>query len=261
MDRRLFIKTTLIGNLALSTTAFKTGKTHILTLSFDDGFKKSFYRIADIYEEFGLHACLNVIASGHLPSFQAVGQYILPELMGNFDDWNRLQERGHEVMPHSWQHLNLVQQPFEKATTLITRCLEYFEANLEGYRSSDAIFNFPFNASTPELEAFALTKVRAVRTSGKTALNPIPDSSVPVILGCQSKGPENIDHWVEQQVNEFLASSGGWLILNTHGLDEEGWGPMSATFLYDLLKRITKLKKLEILPAGEVLKKTTISKK
>ncbi|NBC02778.1 MAG: hypothetical protein GVY20_03640 [Bacteroidetes bacterium] len=38
-------------------------------------------------------------------------------------------------------------------------------------------------------------------------------------------GPGNIDNWVEQQVNTFLESDGGWLVLNVHGLDDEGWGP------------------------------------
>ncbi|RQH13006.1 hypothetical protein D5R40_34665, partial [Okeania hirsuta] len=65
--------------------------------------------------------------------------------------------------------------------------------------------------------------------------------------------PKNIDSWVKKQVNRFLKSDGGWLILNVHGLDDEGWGPMSTTFLRKLLKRLTKVETLEILPTGYVL--------
>ncbi|NBC66296.1 MAG: hypothetical protein GVY07_11665, partial [Bacteroidetes bacterium] len=91
MKRRSFLKASLLGTMGLGLKAcVQPKKTHILTLSFDDGFKKSFYKIADIYEEYGLSACLNIIASGHLPSFQKVDEWILPELMGNFDDWNAL---------------------------------------------------------------------------------------------------------------------------------------------------------------------------
>lgn len=112
MDRRTFIKTTAISSIVFGFGGFNGNKkTHILTLSFDDGFRKSFYKVANIYESRGLSACFNVIASGHLPEFQAVGKWILPELMGSFDDWNTLKSRGHEVMPHSWKHLNLTQQP------------------------------------------------------------------------------------------------------------------------------------------------------
>ena len=39
-------------------------KSHLVTLSFDDGFKKSFARIAEIYEKHKLSACLNVVAAG-----------------------------------------------------------------------------------------------------------------------------------------------------------------------------------------------------
>jgi len=257
MDRRTFIKSTVISSIAFGVSGFTgMGKTHILTLSFDDGFKNSFYKIADIYESHGLSACFNVIASGHLPGFEAVGKWILPELMGDFDDWNTLKSRGHEVMPHSWQHLNLTEQPLEEAKALIEKCLDYFEANLDGYKSSEAVFNFPFNASTPELEAFAMSKALAIRSHGDSAVGEIPKPQKSFRKGCWSKGPENIDNWVEDQVNNFLSSTGGWLILNTHGLDHEGWGPMSTGYLKGLIARLVKVEKLEIMPTGSVLKRS-----
>jgi hypothetical protein len=39
-------------------------KPHVVTLDFDDGFKKSFARIADIWGKHKLSACLNVGAAG-----------------------------------------------------------------------------------------------------------------------------------------------------------------------------------------------------
>lgn len=260
MKRRSFLKKSLLGTVGLGLGALpQPEKNHILTLSFDDGFKKSFYKIADIYEEHGLSACLNVIASGHLPTFQKVDEWILPELMGDFDDWNALQARGHEIMPHSWQHLNLANQPLDEAKELIVRCLDYFEEHLDGFNASEAVFNYPFNSSTPELEEFTLTKVRALRSNGETAWNPIPASSESFRIGCRSMGPDNIDNWVEQQVNDFLKIDGGWLVLNVHGLDNEGWGPISTPYLENLIARLVKVEKLEILPAGEVLRRSVTS--
>lgn len=268
MDRRTFVKTSMLS------TAFAAGcsnesprppdrivesKSHVLTLSFDDGFKKSFLKIADIYDEFGLRACLNVIAAAHFPSFQGVDQWIRPELMGDFADWNSLVARGHEVMPHSWLHNNLVEQPLEKAEELIGKCLDYFEQNLEGYIPSNAVFNFPFNASNQQLETFALKRVRAVRSGGGSPVNPVPTSTQPTRLACWSHGPNNSDQWVQEQVNKFLMSDGGWLILNLHGLDDEGWGPISTNYLNSLLERLTSIERVEVLPAGEVLNRTTDS--
>lgn len=255
MERRSFIRTTLFGSLAAGTFKFTSkDKTHILTLSFDDGFKKSFHQTADIFERYNLHACLNVIASGHLQNYKEPNTYH-KDARGDFNDWNALQKRGHEIMPHSWDHSHLVKMPLDQAKEDILKCLNYFKENLEGFDASKAVYNFAYNESTPELDQFTLTKVRAVRTQGDTALNPIPSTRGHERLGCFSFGPENADKWLEQQVNEFIAGKGGWLILNLHGLDDEGWGPVSSHYLDDLLKRLIKIDYIDILPAGAVLAK------
>ena len=95
-----------------------------------------------------------------------------------------------------------------------------------------------------------------MRTRAKAEFNSIPKTSDPVRLGCHSNGPNNIDAWVDQKIDEFLAGSDGWLILNLHGLDDEGWGPISTQFLSDLLERLVKIDSLEVLPVGEVLNRT-----
>ncbi len=261
MRRRNFIKTTALGSLAVGIGAWiSPPKTHILTLSFDDGFKKSFYRIAEIHEAYGLKACLNVIATGHRKSFNTEPKWIPQHLLGNFDDWNALRSRGHELMPHTWAHLNLTEIPEAKAKRNIEKCFDYFERHLEGYRSSEAVYNFAYNASTPELEDFVLQRVPALRTGGwlvlkDTMVNLIPVGPAPKRLGCWSHGPGFCDHYVEEEINKFLASPGGWLILNLHGLDEEGWGPVSTAYLDKLLKRLVTVNYLEVLPTGTVLKK------
>lgn len=261
MRRRNFIKTTTLGALAMGAAGWiKPPKTHILTLSFDDGFKKSFYRIAEIHEEYGLKACLNIIATGHRKNFNTEPKWIPQEILGDFHDWNTLKSRGHEVMPHTWKHLNLTEIPEKEAKKNIEKCLRYFEKHLADYRSSEAVYNFAYNASTPELDAFALQQVRAVRTGGwlvlrDTKLNLIPTTPKPGALGCWGHGPDFCDDYVEMEVNEFLAGPGGWLILNLHGLDEEGWGPVRTSYLDGLLKRLSSISYLDVLPTGEVLKR------
>ena len=256
MKRRQFIKTTAAGALipSLGFRPSSATKTHILTFSFDDGFKKSFIKLAEIHEEYGLKACLNVIASGHFPDFEAVDDWILPELMGDFDTWNNLAFRGHEVMPHSWEHNNLAKLDPQEAKKLISKCITYFNENLMRFNPEKAVFNFPFNSSTDELNQHALTLVRAVRTRGN-AINPLPSKNTKRVLGCTTNGPGNNDEWVEEKVNNFLNSEGGWLVFNLHGLDEEGWGPISTTYFVELLEKLVVVKNLEIIPAGMALEK------
>ena len=83
MKRRQFIKATAAISTLAPALGFKSSnaeKTHLISFSFDDGFKNSFLKLADIHEEYGLKACLNVIASGHFPDFKKVDDWILPEL-------------------------------------------------------------------------------------------------------------------------------------------------------------------------------------
>jgi len=263
MKRRLFIKKSFVAlsalpMLNLGCTRNHEPIRHVLSLGFDDGFKKSSYKTAEIHANYGLQACLNVIATGHLKSFTREPKWIPQHLLGDFDDWNRLQSEGHIIMPHTWEHLNLTEVPLSLAKENIHKCLEYFEENLDGYTNTKGVYNFAYNASTPELEKYTLTKVHALRTGGWLFLegktNPIPTDDTPRVVGCFGKGPDNCDDFIEKEINEFLESDGGWLILNLHGLDEEGWGPISSSYLDKLLARISKIDWLKISPISEVLK-------
>jgi len=234
-------------------------KRHIVTLSFDDGFKKSFLHIAKIYEKYKLSACLNVIATGHEATFQPPGEYIAGSKRGDFGLWNELKQRGHEVMPHTYRHTNLRQVPFAEATDLISRCLDVFAAKLKGFDPKKAIYNFAYNASTPKLEDWLTGRVRAFRTGGD-AINrwPYPGQ---VKLTCTSFGPGNCEHAINREIEKLLARPTGWLIFNTHGLDNEGWGPIRAVYLDRLLDRLTHTDSVAVLPAAGALAKFVDSRK
>lgn len=80
--------------------AQQPSKKHIVTLSFDDGFKKSSIKTAEIYEKYKLSACINVVASAHMTGFRPPDY---PEVhRAAFGLWNDLAARGHEIMPHGY---------------------------------------------------------------------------------------------------------------------------------------------------------------
>lgn len=230
-------------------------KKHMVTLSFDDGFRKSSIKTAKIYEKYKLSACINVIATGHEKGFAAPDPYQVGIPKGDFGLWNELKKRGHEIMPHGYRHQNLRQVSFDEAKDLIRRCLDVFAEKLHGFDPKKAVFNFPYNASTPELEKWLPTQVRAFRTGGG-AINPLPHKGQ-VKLTCTGFGPGSAETAIDRVVERLLASESGWLIFNTHGLDDEGWGPIRATYLEQLLERLLAIDTVEILPAGRVLAKYT----
>ena len=233
---------------------------HYLTLSWDDGFLKSSLKIAEIFERFGLRAEFNIVATAYLPHndlpedmqpghrWGAVGSY------GNFDLWNELQRRGHIIQPHGYRHANKSNIPFDEARELILKCLEIFHRHLTGFEPTETIFAFPYNASTPELEAWLPDVVRAFRTAGGPIINPLPITrTVKLITG----GWEDAEPWLDHYMAELLAKPDGWLIYNTHGLDGEGWGPLRSEYLIQLLEKLVALPDLKILPARDVLNLAT----
>lgn len=225
-------------------------KTHLVTLSFDDGFRRSSLRTAEIYEKFKLAACINVIATAHEPGFVLPNEYHRAAA-GDFGLWNELQARGHEIMPHGYKHANKSALPFDEARDLIRRCLDCFSRELKDFESRKAVFNFPFNASTPEVERWLASEVLAFRTGGPL-INPLPHRGQ-TKLTCRSHGPGNIDADLTGAIAKFLAGPSGWLIYNTHGLDDEGWGPLSSKTLETLLERLTAIPSVSIIPAGRAL--------
>jgi peptidoglycan/xylan/chitin deacetylase (PgdA/CDA1 family) len=245
--------------MLLAGTAFLAGgswfscgrkKKHIITLSFDDGFRKSSIETARLYEKYGLSACINIIATADDPAFELPNEYHAWPA-GDFDLWNELKSRGHEIMPHTYKHADLAKIPFDEATGLMSKCFDVFLEKLEGFRKEDCIYNFAFNSSTPELEEWLSARVRAFRTGGG-GRNPLPHTGQQK-LTCTGGGPENIDAQLERTINEFLDGPPGWLIYNTHGLDDEGWGPLSSSYLDELLDRMQSHETAEMLSVTQAL--------
>ena len=156
-------------------------------------------------------------------------------------------------MPHSYKHANLSQGPLAEAKDLIRRCLDVFSKELDSFDPRKAICNFAYNASTPELEAWLPTQVMALRTGGG-AINPLPQKGQ-VKLTCTSFGPGKCEQAIDREIEKLLAKESGWLVFNTHGLDDEGWGPIRASYLERLLDKLLAIDSVDILPAGRALKK------
>ena len=213
---------------------------YYITLSWDDGFTRSVGKIAEIYERFGLRAEFNVVVTFH--------EYD-PQTFGDFGLWNELQARGHIIQPHGYDHSNLAEMPLAQAQENILRCLDVFRQSLDGFDARRTVFNFPYNVSTPELDAWLPQVVRALRISGKTPM-PLPTRHTTRLT---SPASEDAEAMLDRCLKALFAQPDGWLLYTAHGLDGEGWGPLRSAYLEELLECLLLRDDVRILPTQAVL--------
>ena len=193
-----------------------------------------------------------MIAIGHRADYVPPDQYQVGPTKGAFKVWNELQARGHEIQPHGYRHANKAVLPFPAAQTLIRDCLAIFQAELADFDPRQSIFAFPYGGTTPELEQWLPTVVRAYR-AGMNGINPLPHPHL-TRLSTTSFGPGNCDQHLDAEIARLLVQPSGWLIYTGHGLADEGWGPMSAGYLDNLLGRLTAIPTVKVLPPGAALR-------
>ena len=213
---------------------------HYVTLSWDDGFIRSVTRIAAIYERYGLRAEFNVVVTFH--------EYD-PQTFGGFELWNELQARRHIIQPHGYEHSNLAEMPLAQAQEKILRCMEVFRQSLDGFDARRTVFNFPYNESTPELDAWLPRVTRAFRVSGETIM-PLPTRDTTCL---KSPASEDAEARLDRCLEALFAQPDGWLLYTVHGLDGEGWGPLRSAYLEGLLERLLQRGDVRVLPTQAVL--------
>ena len=213
---------------------------YYVTLSWDDGFTRSVAKIAEIYERYGLCAEFNVVVTFHEHDRQAFGDFGL---------WNELQARGHVIQPHGYDHSDLAEMLLAQAQENILRCLKVFRKSLDGFDARRTVFNFPYNVSTPELDAWLPQIVRAFRVGGETTM-PLPTRNTTRLT---SPASEDAEAMLDRCLEALFAQPDGWLLYTAHGLDDEGWGPLRSTYLENLLARLLQRDDVRILPTQAVL--------
>ncbi|MEM6884243.1 MAG: polysaccharide deacetylase family protein [Verrucomicrobiota bacterium] len=221
-------------------------QTHV-SFIFDDGFTKSCLQVAEIFEARNLSATFAVLVDheGFMPDFPK----------GDFKLWNELLERGHEIHPHGWDHSDLSQIPFDEATQKIDDCLNYFTENVTGFQAASTVYHLTYNRSTPEVDAYLLERVKAIRTTGPEG-EPgdglsTADSLSSRQFGCAWQGPDHCDGHLRASLKTAASSDAKHFCYMLHGLDDEGWGPIHRDALEDILDSIQNSDQLVYTPIGE----------
>ncbi|MFK5972209.1 MAG: polysaccharide deacetylase family protein [Flavobacteriaceae bacterium] len=207
-----------------------------VSLVFDDGFIKSCLRIAEIFEARNLSATFAVLVNheGFMPDFSK----------GDFDLWNQLQNRGHVIHPHGFDHADLSKIPFKEAKAKIDACLDYFTDHLSGFDVKKSVYHLTYNRSTHEVDAYLLSKVRAIRTTGiegKVGSGMNGKTEIESrIFNCSWYGPEPCGEHFMDTIKIAEKKQPEMMLYMLHGLDDEGWGSIRSDSLERALDYIIR---------------------
>jgi peptidoglycan/xylan/chitin deacetylase (PgdA/CDA1 family) len=206
-----------------------------VSFCFDDGFARTAAKAQRIFGERGLAACFAVLAAPQLAADRAIREAEIAD----WGVWREALAAGHDVEPHGWDHAHLGRIPLGAATDSVARTLDCFQHELPRFEPRTALFHAPYLAAPPAVVGWIGARMLGVRIGGADdGLNVGADLVLGGPVQCATHGPNLIDDWLADRLERFLARPEGWLVLALHGLDDEGWGPVTSHTLSAALDRL-----------------------
>jgi peptidoglycan/xylan/chitin deacetylase (PgdA/CDA1 family) len=202
-------------------TRYKGGKEAAASYTFDDGYASS-DKIASIFENRGFRATF----------------YIVPttvEGTTGWDFWKALHNKGHEVGNHSMTHTIDMSDPTlsdQALNTEINGAQQLIEQKL-GVRP--LTFAFPWHQYTSKAFSIANQNHFSVRQKE------IGESNYAFAFFDQDHAATLADALAiaNNQLTDMV-NSGGWLVAGGHGVDGDGWSPVTSQFLQDHLSHASQ---------------------
>lgn len=161
---------------------FAGDRSAAISYTFDDGIREQYTLAVPMLDEVGFKGTFYVIP-GQIPADSDQPDDKMPRKIMSWKDLKKMADNGHEIGNHSWSHPNLTQLPPVQAEEQLTTA---FDAIARHIGRPPLTIAFPFNASTPEIQAAALKRHVAFRAYQH---------------GTNEKATaESLNNWAEQQV-------------------------------------------------------------
>lgn len=194
---------------------YKNNKLAAASYTFDDGYPSS-ATIAKIFEAHGVRATFYIVVK----TADVAGWQL----------WKDLAAKGHEIGNHSMTHTVDMSDPTVSDQTLYTEIKDSRSAIAQNMGVFPRTFAFPWHAYTPHAMSIAEQNHYFVR---KVAMD---DPTYRWVFLDQDHTPTLADALknANDTLNEVV-SIGGWMVAGGHGVDGDGWSPVTSQFLIDHL--------------------------
>lgn len=202
----------------LQISKYKYNKKAAASYTFDDGYPSSF-TIADIFEKFNARATFYIVAGN----------------VANEDwaKWKDLIQRGHEIGNHSMTHTVNMAQADVTDDVLETEINGSRRIIAEKLGLAKFTFAFPWHQYTDHALKMAMQNHFDVRKLS-LADDPTYSFSFFDMEKDHHPDPNKAVADVNQQL-ENTVNAGGWFVAGGHGVDGDGWSPVTSQFLEDHL--------------------------
>lgn len=224
-----------------------------VSITFDDGLKASTDVAISILEKYKFSATFYIVTGWVEPSKISIKEpFNIGRAHGTWDYWRRVSEIGHEVGSHTHSHVNARGKKAMLFPWILANDIFKSHKNLcrEVSQSNHSIA-MPWNAATSISEFFVHRKFSSCRLgTSSLAYNNF------LSLACyrlKSWAPSQRDRWETYVQAIDNIPKGGWLILQFHGIGDEGWDPISPEFFEQLCEYIAK-SDLKIATVREVIR-------
>lgn len=224
-----------------------------LSITFDDGFRKGAETAASILGEHGLTATFYIVTGWVSPARAKVREKFNRGCdHGDWAHWRSIRDASHEVGSHTFSHLNVTGKQARLFPWLVADELRKSRDDLVREAPQPLYtISMTWNASSRRSDRIVRTLYHACRLgSGEVAYND---------LGALD--PYRLASWAPaantppQVYDEAIASipEGGWLILQFHSFDDEGWEPLSRASFRALCETVRRHDDVKVAPVAQVI--------
>ena len=225
-----------------------------VSITFDDGLIEGARKAVRLLDEFGVPGVFYVVTGWVRPRQMRWirERFNKGREHGDWNEWQEIQSKGHEVGSHTVTHLNAAGRLARWCPPLLSWELSHSRAELERHLgSAPSSISMPWNAPAGPLEPLVRRLYPACRLGGKEAV--ANDLSSLDWHRLHSWAPDS-DVTGDEILAKVLATPPGhWFILQFHSFDNEGYMPITRQKFCQILQGIADGKNLRQVTVQEMI--------
>lgn len=231
----------------------RTDSQRRVSITFDDGLQHGTDVACKILGRYALPATFYVVTGWVEPLKTTIREPLnAGRSHGNWDYWRQVHRLGHEVGSHTFSHINADGKKARLLPWLTRQELEWSQRDLSREVPQRSVsLSMPWNAATARSEYHARRLFAGCRLgTSQIAYN---TRSRFERYRLASWAPDADTLWPEYERAIRQIPEGGWLILQYHSFDDEGWQPVPREIFERLCRTLADDSSLSVQTVADAL--------